>query len=284
MENAWDLYGPSAVIEKQASDIHRIFDALMNARDEFQQGIEILKFNEKYGITIEKDKVDIIARSGANELFKYKIDPGHRKIEDISYWVEKIREALESSYTINELLNYTDFQPKPKTESEARQCALEMACTIDRYKAFLRYSLPNLRKTASHVVMVDRLAIGLVTSDMIQEPFDERKKEFARRLRSRQYLKTGSIPDGTLIKGNVIISKDDDQKVFEGLIDLEGSITESQRITSLGKEFGEIVEGHPCSGVGATVIHIRETINGLRFVTNSLDPSNLVPVNIAGVI
>lgn len=297
MKNAWSLHGPGAVVSRWASKIHEVLDTVLLMRNAQVHEVEhkdgqgftaelwdnISKLRGKTGLALGVDRDMITATAGGRDVFRYTIINGRRRTEDMSYWVDKIREALETSrYHFVDLVDTTDFKPKPENIKDARRCALEFACAIDRHDAFVRHALPNLRKTSSHVVMADRLAIGLVTDDMIDSPFEERIAEFAGRMLSRQYLKTGEAPNGTRIIGNVLIATDDRRNVFEGVVELPGSITESLKIHCQGKDIGKIVEGHPCSGTGVTVKKVATTKDGLILITSALEHKNMIPVQITG--
>lgn len=304
MTNTWSLHGPAAIVARRAAKVHEVLDAVMLMRDaqiyendlkagqtdkQGRQGFtselwdKISKIRAETGIALGIDRDMITATAGGRDVFRYTIIHGRNRTEDMGYWVDKIRESLETSrYHFVDLVGTTDFKPKPESVQDARRCGLELACAIDRHDAFVRHALPNLRKTSSHVVMVDRLAIGLVTDDMIDAPFEKRVTEFAGRMLSRRYLKTGEAPNGTRIIGNVIIATDDQQKVFEGVVELSGSITESLKIHCKGKDIGRIVEGHPCSGTGATVEMVKETKDSLLLITSSLEHKNMISVQIRG--
>ena len=283
----WNEWGFDALIAKHQALIENLITTYWDVKEASAEGNspkdELLermaKIQSQTGIKIQVYNDKIALNADGTDICSVPKEWGKFVLNDM---IRTLNCPVCSS--IVQLCDATGAKPTSRTNVE--RILIEIAAKIDRKDAFLRQCLPNLRKTAKHVVLTDRIAIAMATPDMIDRPISDRAEAFRADLIKGNYLKKpgdigpwpGSMPGKSLRVGNVIIGRDAASKIRNGSITIKAGIPESVRHAITGREFGDLVENHICSTAGVKMKSIKPMNGYLIIETDSLDPQKLYPI------
>lgn len=291
----WDKYGVAALINKNADKIKDVL-RVMESIGLSDKGIineecyrEITSIRQTTGLTIGFVSDTIYLMDGTTILLEYKT----RKTEishqvssiQTSEYLKALKSHIENAEVGNGMLITSDNEKTPVSGLQMKRTLFEIAAAIDRHDAFKRYSLPNLRSSSNHVLMVDPFAICIATPAMIRAPLEERIKSFKERLIKMNFLKRKYIHDDIRIVGNLVIAETPDASIANGVFRIKAEITESQRHAIIGLPLENLVEGHILSTSKAIIRSIafgqsNEDERILIIDTNAIDTDGFIPVKV----